>query len=83
MKRNVKNDVFRRADGTVVNSTTNPANGTVVEDKKFSLSATTDKMGITEAGKLTRTFFWGAALATIAVLGVGFYYKKLSINYAK
>lgn len=81
-KVDVKKDVIRNANGTTT-STVVPTNQTIVKEKKFSVAATTDKMGITTAGKLTRSFFWGAALATIAIMVIGARTKKITLNYTK
>lgn len=83
MLANKNKDVFKRAEGTATSTVTNPSNATVVPEKKFSLSATTDKMGITEEGSVAKGVWWGAFFMGVGLLLAGFYYKKISINYVK
>lgn len=81
MKTNPRRDVIKNATGVAT-----PENGDVVNvptTKKFSVAATTDKMGITTGGAITKGFIWGGLIATVVLLGVGMYTKKISLNYVK
>jgi hypothetical protein len=83
--RHANGDILRNADGTpaetvdVVNETVAPQ----PTEKKFSLAATTDKMGITTAGQLSRAFFWGLFVGAGVVMGIGLWKDKISISYTK
>ena len=80
-------DILRHADGEVVepivtDETTQQAAITPT-NKKFSLAATTDKMGLTTAGQLSRAFFWGLFIGAGVVMGIGLWKDKISITYTK
>ena len=83
--KNAKNDILRHVTGETSSSTTAPVeeNGTVLRNVKSSFIATTDKMGVTTAGSLTRTFFWGAAIGIGAMLAVGLWKDKITFTYSK
>jgi hypothetical protein len=61
---NTNRDILKKADGT---TEVIPVNNEVIGERKFSLAGTTDKMGITNAGRVTKGFIWGAM---IVVLGI-------------
>ena len=51
--------------------------------KKISFAGTTDKMGLTTDGSLTRTFFWGVVLGAAAIVALGFWKDKINLSYSK
>ena len=83
--RHANGDILRNADGTPVEGTEVIDNAAVVEPttKKFSLASTTDKMGITTAGQLSRAFFWGLGIGVIGMFALGYWKDKISITYTK
>lgn len=77
MKTIPQRDILRRANGEVAN------NEVIPTEKKFSFSATTDKMGITTGGAIAKGFIWGLMIGAFVVLGIGMWKDKISINYSK
>jgi hypothetical protein len=82
MKTIPQKDIIRRADGTTV-PTTVVTDGSTVGERKFSLSGTTDRMGITNAGSVAKGFIWGLIIGAGIVMGIGLYANKISFNYSK
>lgn len=80
---NGKKDVFKKAEGDKPTTVTNPTNGTTVSEKKFSITNTTDKMGITTAGAVTKGVWWTLVITSFIWLGIGLYMKKISLTYVK
>ena len=79
-----RKDILRNLAGDA--ATTVPVTeekGTILTNVKSSFIATTDKMGVTTAGSLTRTFFWGAAIGMGAMLAVGIWKDKITFTYSK
>lgn len=83
--KNAKNDILRSLTGETTTGETpvTEEKGTVLNNVKSSFIATTDKMGVTTAGSLTRTFFWGAAIGIGAMLAVGIWKDKITFTYSK
>ncbi len=80
-----KQDILRSLTGeesTTVN-TTNDEPTSILSKVKSGVTNTTDKVGITTAGSLTRTFFWGLAFGVVGILALGYYKDKISISYSK
>jgi len=77
MRTNSQNDIIRKGTGDVV------ADDTVVGERKFSLTATTDKMGITSAGSVAKGFIWGLIIGAAVVMGIGLYANKINLSYSK
>jgi hypothetical protein len=80
MRVNPKKDVMRSATGETVPV---PTTNTVVSEKKFSLSNTTDKMGITTAGSIAKGFIWGLVIGAGTLLAIGMWKDKINISYNK
>ena len=83
--KNAKNDILRSLTGeqSTTEAPVGTKEGTILGTAKASFIGTTDKMGITTAGSLTRTFFWGAALGIGAMLAVGIWKDKITFTYSK
>lgn len=77
MKTIPQRDIIRRVGGEVTN------NEVIPNERKFSFSATTDKMGITTGGAIAKGFIWGLMIGAFVVLGIGMWKDKISINYSK
>jgi hypothetical protein len=76
-----KNDIIRKAEGGQTEVV--PTNNETFGERKFSLAGTTDKMGITTGGAIAKGFIWGLVIGAFAVLAVGMWKDKISINYSK
>jgi hypothetical protein len=45
--------------------------------------STTDRMGITQTGKIVKGFFWGMAIATLSIVGLSVWKKTKVIGILK
>jgi len=76
---NTRKDIVRKAEGEA--KTVIPTNG--LTERKFSLTQTTDKMGVTTGGKIARGFLWGAVIGAGIIVGIGMWKNKINISYTK
>ena len=72
IKTDSRKDIIRRADGVNDGSVVNPG----------GFKATTDKMGITTAGAISKGYIWGI-VTVIVVLAVGMATKKVNLHFVK
>jgi len=77
---NIQRDIVKKAEGTAAATVVPVPTAT---DRKFSVAATTDKMGITTGGTLVRAFWWGLVLGAGVIVGLGMYKNKINISYTK
>ena len=94
MKRDIlnadgtENEATGMSNPTVVQDnvglpTSPTAKPTVLKEGENFIVKTTDKVGITTAGRLTRTFFWGLVIGAGAIMALGMWKDKISISYTK
>jgi hypothetical protein len=69
MKTVGRNDIIKHADGTTSTVVSHDSN-LAVEPKKFSLSATTEKMGLTTGGKIAKGVLWTVVIITIGLFAL-------------
>lgn len=80
-----KKDILRSLTGeeSVVETPIVNEPTSVLSKVKTSITGTTDKVGITTNGSLTRTFFWGLVIGITGVMALGYWKDKISIHYSK